>query len=127
MDEEQEGSASLDGSDEEHTDDLRYTRSVSSNGLAYVLDVGPLHWQVYEAYDEEEGLECHWHKISLLPVRQGGVPQVEGTGHATRGEAVIDNVLGLLQEWQRRYANPLLLGFALTSCNTQPHGGMPFI
>jgi hypothetical protein len=98
----------LDDSDiAERTEDLRYTRSALGPGPVYTVPVGPLVWSCYEAFDEEEGLECHWHKVN-----------VEGPGNfdGLRGKAesddasttAIDSAFQQLKAWQK-HKHELLL------------------
>jgi hypothetical protein len=101
-------SLQLDDSDEERAPDRRYVRSLASGGPVYELDVGPLHWAVHEAYDEDEGFECHWHKVTAA--------QLEGEDAAAQAawaEAAIERALLLLQAWQA-HRHPLLLRCAQT-------------
>lgn len=94
-----EGGGSLlpEASEEELTEDRRYTRSASSAAPVYSLHVGPFVWSVHDAFDEESGVECHWHKIVL-----------HGEWDTAEGESVVNNGLRMLQAWKRHH-HPLLL------------------
>ena len=112
-------SAQTDGmppedSEEERTRDSRYTRSRDSRPV-YELDVGPLHWAAYDAYDEHEGFECHWHKVcahgacaaanapdAVTAAREDDPARLEWA------EAVVDRALKLLRAWQAHQHQLLL-------------------
>lgn len=122
-------SIELDDSDvEERTVDRRYTRAAALHGPVYSVHIGALLWSCYEAFDEEEGLECHWHKITAwgaprssasaernaLRDRGGGNGGVSDPAEAARALAA---TMQLLEEW-KHYSHDLLLecGFPLTFC-----------
>jgi hypothetical protein len=87
----------------ERTKDRRFSRSASSSGPVYSFNVGALFWSCYDAFDEEEGLEVHWHKIHLEDRTEGGSCTSDGAP-----DMFIDAVLRLLQAW-KHHKHELLL------------------
>lgn len=107
------GVSNSEESDEERAPNDRYVRSNAAAGVpVYQADVGPLHWAAHEAYDEEDGLECHWHKLTARNPGTYG----EADADSAWGEAVISRALLLLRAWQAHH-HPLLLRCA-TSAGT---------
>jgi hypothetical protein len=126
---EPDASLTLDESDEERAPDHRYVRSLTNSGPVYQLDVGPLHWAVHDAYDEEEGFECHWHKLTVpVPSVNNGNAEARQSAGSAEGklawaEAVIDRALVLLQAWQAHKHQLLLrcVPTVLGSTTALPH------
>ena len=118
-------SLELDDSDvEERTSDRRYTRAAARTGPVYSIHIGALLWSCYEAFDEEEGVECHWHKITPWVAGRGSISsernalQDGGADGAAALQAevarALDATMRLLEEW-KHYSHDLLL-----KCVTPP-------